>query len=68
MKGDVKGEKEGNIFGVGGSAALPGSLGGRSTQQSIPVHKPSLGFRGGGDRGITSIKEVNEGSAGGGFV
>ncbi|KAG0647420.1 White collar 1 [Hyphodiscus hymeniophilus] len=42
--------------------AVPGSLGGRSTVESLPVHKPSQGFRDGGERGITNIDE--EGSAG----
>jgi hypothetical protein len=37
--------------------AVPGSLGGRTTAESIPVHKPSQGFREGGERGITKIDE-----------
>ena len=46
--------------------AIPGSLGGRSTADSMPVHKPSQGFREGGERGITNIDE--EGGAGGGAI
>jgi hypothetical protein len=41
-------------------AARPASLGGRSTVDSMPVHKQSLGFRGGGERGITKVDEENE--------
>lgn len=37
--------------------AVPGSLGGRTTAESMPVHKPSQGFREGGERGITKIDE-----------
>lgn len=48
-------DKEGDV--KGDSAAVPGSLGGRSTLESQPVHKPSLGFREGGKRGITNISE-----------
>lgn len=50
-KGDIKGE----------NAAVPESLGGRSTLQSMPFHEPSVGYRGGGQRGITNIEEGNEG-------
>jgi len=46
-KGNVKGE----------SAAVPGSLGGRTTMESMPVHMPSLGYREGGQRGIINIDE-----------
>ncbi|KUJ10727.1 uncharacterized protein LY89DRAFT_655525 [Mollisia scopiformis] len=48
--GDVKGD----------GAAIPGSLGGRTTTESIPVHMPSLGYREGGQRGITNIDERDE--------
>ena len=48
-------ENQGNMKGDG--AALPGSLGGRSTMESMPVHMPSQGFREGGERGITRIRE-----------
>ena len=41
-------------------SAVPLSLGGRSTVDSMPVHKPSIGFREGGERGITNIMEGNE--------
>lgn len=50
---------------VGTGTAVPGSLGGRSTAESMPVHKPSQGFRDGGDRGITKIDEEGGGAAGG---
>lgn len=36
-------------------------VGGRTTQDSMPVHQPSQGFRGGGERDITTIEEGNEG-------
>lgn len=49
---------QGNVKGDG--AAVPGSLGGRSTMQSMPFHAPSRGFRGGGERGITKIAEGDE--------
>ena len=52
----MKGE---NAPGIGG-AAIPASLGGRSTADSQPVHAPSKGFREGGERGITSIGEEVE--------
>ncbi|KAN0102028.1 hypothetical protein V8E51_012538 [Hyaloscypha variabilis] len=48
-------EKGGDMKGDG--AAMPGSLGGRSTVESRPVHGLSQGFREGGDRGITRIRE-----------
>jgi hypothetical protein len=41
----------------GERAAIPGSLGGRTTMESMPVHMPSQGFMEGGERGITSITE-----------
>ena len=41
----------------GKGAARPKSLGSRSTQESMPVHQPSSGFREGGERGITVIRE-----------
>jgi len=44
----------------GGGAAIPASLGGRSTADSQPVYAPSKGFREGGERGITSIGEEVE--------
>ncbi|KAL2072109.1 hypothetical protein VTL71DRAFT_11452 [Oculimacula yallundae] len=53
--GDMKGE---------GGAAVPESLGGRSTAQSMPVHKRSLGFRGGVggvSGGMANIGEEDEG-------
>jgi len=37
--------------------AVPAVLGGRTTAESQPVHKPSQGFRGGGERMITKIDE-----------
>ena len=37
--------------------AVPASFGGRTTTESMPVHKPSRGFREGGERGITKIDE-----------
>jgi hypothetical protein len=37
--------------------AVPGSLGGRTTAENMLVHKPSQGFREGGERGITKIGE-----------
>jgi len=49
MKGEDKG---------GSGATVPGSLRGRSTAESQPVHAPSNGFREGGERGITRIEEV----------
>ena len=48
-------EKEGDMKGDG--AAVPASLGGRSTIESRPVHGFSQGFKEGGDRGITRIRE-----------
>ena len=42
---------------IGTGTAIPGSLGGRSTAESMPVHEPSQGFREGGERGITRIDE-----------
>jgi hypothetical protein len=51
MKGESK---------EGGGAAVPGSLGGRSTAESQPVYAPGNGFREGGERGITSIGEEVE--------
>jgi hypothetical protein len=53
-KGYVKGS-EGR-----GGAAVPASLGGRTTAESQPVHLPSQGFREGGERGITMIEEKDE--------
>ena len=47
-------------IGEGGGAAVPASLGGRTTSESMPVHKPSVGFREGGERGITNIGEGDE--------
>jgi hypothetical protein len=41
----------------GYGAAVPGSLGGRSTMESRPFHGPSQGFREGGERGISRIWE-----------
>jgi hypothetical protein len=62
QQGNLKGEGGGEA-GVGGegSAAVPRSLGGRSTIESMPVHKPSQGFREGGERGITMIVEEGGG-------
>lgn len=54
-------ENAGDIKGDG--AALPGVLGGRTTTESMPVHKPSLGFREGGDRGIINIEEEDRGAS-----
>ncbi|KAH8595232.1 PAS domain-containing protein [Bisporella sp. PMI_857] len=48
------------IMGNGGATAIPGSLGGRSTIESHPVHPPSMGFMEGGARGITRIGEEKE--------
>ena len=48
------------VIGEGGGAAVPASLGGRTTSESMPVHKPSVGFREGGERGITNIGEGDE--------
>ena len=42
-----------------GGAAVPASLGGRSTAESQPMHIPSHGFREGGERGITRIGEAD---------
>ena len=42
---------------------VPGSLGGRTTAESMPFHKPSQGFREGGQRGITKIEEEGGTSA-----
>lgn len=53
------GGMEGGL-GNGGRAAMPGSLGGRTTMESIPVKVPSIGYREGGKRGITNIKEGDE--------
>lgn len=53
-------DKLGNVTGDG--AAVPGSLGGRSTIESMPVHLPSQGFREGGEHGITKIAEGDEGA------
>jgi len=39
------------------SEAVPESLGGRSTAESMPVREQSQGFREGGKRGITRIEE-----------
>ena len=47
-------------IGEGGGAAVPASLGGRTTSESMPVHEPSVGFREGGERGITNIGEGDE--------
>jgi hypothetical protein len=58
---------DGNVMGkeMGGTATgFPGSLGGRTTVESMPVHKPSQGFRGGGERGITKIDEEGCAAAG----
>ncbi len=44
----------------GDGAAAPGSLGGRTTIESMPVHRPSVGIREGGERGITKIDERDE--------
>jgi len=52
-------------IGEGGGAAVPASLGGRTTSESMPVHKPSVGFREGGERGITNIGEGDEDEDGG---
>jgi hypothetical protein len=52
------------LKGEGGAAAVPASLGGRSTMESMPVHKPSQGFREGGEMGITMIVEGDEGGGG----
>lgn len=53
--------KDGKVANVkGDGAAVPGSLGGRSTAESMPIHKPSVGFREGGQRGITNIDESDE--------
>jgi hypothetical protein len=46
----------------GDGAAVPVSLGDRSTKDSMPVHRPSLGFMDGGVRGITNIVEGDEGN------
>jgi hypothetical protein len=56
-------EQQGNIRGEGeiGKAAVPASLGGRSTMESMPVHKQSQGFKEGGERSITKIAEGDEG-------
>lgn len=40
-----------------GGTAMVGSLGGRSTAESRPIHEVSTGFREGGERGITRIRE-----------
>ncbi|KAF4637936.1 hypothetical protein G7Y89_g152 [Cudoniella acicularis] len=45
----------------GEGAARPASLGGRSTADSMPVHEQSVGFRDGGERGITMIMEAEGG-------
>lgn len=45
----------------GDGAAIPKSLGGRSTVQSMPIHQPSQGYREGGKRKITNIDESDEG-------
>jgi hypothetical protein len=42
--------------------AVTGSLGGRTTAESMPVHKPSQGFRKGGERAITKIDEEGGGT------
>jgi hypothetical protein len=46
---------------IGTGPVVLGSLGGRSTVESMPVHKPSQGFREGGKRGITNIDEESGG-------
>ena len=70
-QGDIKGERSNSArsnatsgissIGGGGKAAVPAILGGRTTQESMPIHKPSQGFREGGERGITKIDEKDEG-------
>jgi hypothetical protein len=61
---NIRREQQGNLKGEGGAAAVPASLGGRSTMESMPVHKPSQGFREGGEMGITMIVEGDEGGGG----
>lgn len=56
MKGQTDGSE---VSGV--DAAVPTSLGGSTTQESMPVHKRNRGFRGGWQRGIMNIDEGNEG-------
>lgn len=41
----------------GTGTSVQGSVRGRSTVESMSVHKPSEGFRDGGKRGITKIDE-----------
>ncbi|KAE8441424.1 hypothetical protein EG329_004980 [Mollisiaceae sp. DMI_Dod_QoI] len=53
-------DSNGNGDMKGDGAAVPGSLGGRTTIESMPVHRPSVGFREGGERGITKIDERDE--------
>jgi hypothetical protein len=70
-QGDIKGERSNSAssaatsgissIGGAGKAAVPAILGGRTTQDSMPVHRPSQGFREGGERGITKIDEKDEG-------
>jgi len=45
----------------GEGAAVPETLGGRSTMESMPIHATSQGFREGGKRKITNIDETDEG-------
>jgi hypothetical protein len=52
----------------GRGIAVPGILGGRTTAESIPIHKPSQGFRDGGESGITKIDEEVSGGGGAGLV
>lgn len=43
--------------GDGCSAPISAGSGGRTTSESMPVHRRSVGFREGGERGITNIGE-----------
>ncbi len=45
----------------GNGAAVPESLGGRSTVDSMPVLASSQGFKEGGKQKITNIDETDEG-------
>jgi hypothetical protein len=63
--GKAKGKDADRSTGVIGTVtAVPGSLGGRTTVESMPVHMPSQGFREGGERGITKIDKEISGNGG----